>query len=294
VLGFRCQELVSSLQGEDSLILKNPKRKKIARWLLLIVILLGLYTIIEPYWLMDKTYVIVNQDIAEQFHNTKIILLTDIHHGPYFSISRVRGLVNKVNLEKPDMVMLGGDYVYRDAKFITPCFNELRNLKAPLGVYGVLGNHDHWTNPDLTRKRMAEAGITLTDNKAFWVLKDGARIKIGGVGDYYEDVQDVNPTINDVQKNDFVILLSHNPDYAELLKTDKVDLMFSGHTHGGQVTLFGFWAPLVPSSYGQKYRTGLVDLERFSIIVSNGIGTITPPVRFFARPQIVTVILKRK
>jgi uncharacterized protein len=282
------------LQGEDSLILKSPKRKIIARCLLLIVIILGLYTIIEPYWLMDKTYVIVNPDIPEKFHNTKIIFLSDIHHGPYFSISRVRNLVNKVNLENPDIILLDGDYVHRDAKFITPCFNELRNLKAPLGVYGVLGNHDHWTNPDLTRKRMAEAAITLADNRAFWVLKEGQKIKIGGVGDFYTDFQDLNPTISDVQKSDFVILLSHNPDYAELLKTDKVDLMLSGHTHGGQATLFGLWAPLVPSNYGQKYRTGLIDLERFKIIVSNGIGVITPPVRFFARPQIVTVILKRK
>jgi uncharacterized protein len=280
------------MQGDDSLTFKNLKKKKAI--ISLFFILIGFYVMIEPHWLMVKTYIIVNQDIPENFHNTKIIFLSDIHHGPYFSISRIRSLVNKVNLEKPDIILLGGDYVHRGAKYITPCFYELRNLKAPLGVYGVLGNHDHWTNPDLTRKRMAEAGIALTDNRAFWLWKDGERIKIGGVGDYYEDVQDINPTTSDAQKSDFVILLSHNPDYAEWLKTDKVDLMLSGHTHGGQVTLFGFWAPLIPSSYGQKYRTGLIDLERFKIIVSNGIGAITPPVRFFARPQIVTVILKRK
>jgi uncharacterized protein len=260
----------------------------------LFVIALGFYPFIEPYWLQNKTYLIVDQDIPPKFHNTKIIFLSDIHHGPFFNISRVRNLVKRVNLQKPDIILLGGDYVFREDKYIIPVFNELKNLKATMGIYGVLGNHDHWENADLTRERMAKAGIALADNKAFWINKDGERIKIGGVGDYLEDIQDLDPTIGDVRKNDFVMLLSHNPDYAERARTDKIDLMFSGHTHGGQVALFGLWAPLVPSIYGQKYRTGLVELHNFKIIISNGIGTITPPVRFFARPQIVIVILKTK
>ena len=260
----------------------------------MLLIALGLYPFIEPYWLEDKTYVVVNKDIPQKFHNSKVMFITDIHHGPYLDISRVRNLVNKVNLEKPDMILLGGDYAHRDPKYIRPCFDELKALRAPLGVYGVLGNHDHWEDAALTIERMTASGIMQLDNKALWVVKDGERIKFGGVGDYWEDTKDINPTIADVQKSDFVLLLSHNPDYAERVRTDKVDLMLSGHTHGGQATLFGLWAPSVPSEHGQKYRTGLVDLGTLKIIVSNGIGTITPPVRFFARPQIVTVILKRK
>jgi uncharacterized protein len=283
-----------SVQGEYSLILNGIKMIKIAGCLLLFLIMLGLYTIIEPYWLQDKLYVIVSQDIPEKFHNTKIVFLSDIHHGPYFSISRVKNLVDRVNAEKPDIVLLGGDYVYRGPKYITPCFEELKRLKAPLGIYGVLGNHDHWEDPDLTKKRMAESGIILADNKGFWVAKGAEKIKIGGVGDYYEDAQDIGPTIDDAKKNDFVILLSHNPDYAESIGPDRIDLIVSGHTHGGQVTLFGLWAPLLPSNHGQKYRTGLIDCGKYKLIVSNGIGTIKPPIRFFARPQIVTVILKRK
>jgi uncharacterized protein len=252
------------------------------------------YVFIEPHWLQEKAYEIADPDIPVKFNNTKIIFLSDIHHGPFFSISRVRDLVRRVNLQKPDIILLGGDYVHRDPKHIIPVFSELKNLKAPLGIFGVLGNHDHWEDANLTKEQMAKAGITLVDNKAFWISKDGEKTKIGGVGDYTEDVQNIDPTIGDVQKKDYVLLLSHNPDYAERLNTDKIDLMFSGHTHGGQVTLFGLWAPLVPSGYDQKYRTGLVDLHKLKIIISNGIGTITPPVRFFARPQIVVVVLKRK
>ena len=105
-------------------------------------------------------------------------------------------------------------------------------------------------------------------------------------------VQDINPTIKDTEKNDFVILLSHNPDYIEKLQSDKIDLMLSGHTHGGQITFFGLFAPLIPSAYGQKYRTGLVETVQTKLLVSNGIRKVTPPVRFFARPQINIVYLQ--
>ncbi|MGB9594408.1 MAG: metallophosphoesterase, partial [Anaerolineae bacterium] len=93
---------------------------------------------------------------------------------------------------------------------------------------------------------------------------------------------------------DFVILLSHNPDYAERLITRDIDLMLSGHTHGGQVTLFGLWAAAVPSAYGQKYRGGFVRTEHTLVYVTTGVGTITPPVRFWARPEVVLITLERR
>jgi predicted MPP superfamily phosphohydrolase len=198
-----------------------------------------------------------------------------------------------VNAENPDIILLGGDYVHRGDRYIIPCFNELKNLRAPLGIYGVLGNHDNRENAELTKKMMEESGIFQIDNKAFWIVKEGAKIKIGGVGDYIEDTQDLDPTLNGVGKGDFVILLSHNPDYAKTLDTDKIDLILSGHTHGGQITLAGLWAPIMNSTE-QKFRTGLIQLKNANMIVSNGVGTITPPVRFFARPQIVTIILKKE
>jgi hypothetical protein len=93
--------------------------------------------------------------------------------------------------------------------------------------------------------------------------------------------------------NDFVILVSHTPDFAENLKTDKIDLMLSGHTHGGEVTFFGLWAPYIPSDYGQKYRTGIIKTDKTTVLVSNGIGNTFLPIRFFARPQINIIDLEK-
>lgn len=266
------------------------------RFLLIFFLISGLlllYTFIEPYWLELKETNIVNKDLPASFENVKIVFVSDIHHGLFFSRARVRNLVQEVNKLNPDIILLGGDYVQGDPKYIQPCFKELKNLKAAIGKFGVLGNHDHWESAELTRKFAGEANIRLLDNKAEWVYKNGERIKIGGVGDVFEDIQDINPTTSDAGDRDFVILLSHNPDYAEEIKTHNVDLVLSGHTHGGQVTLFGLWAPVLPIE-NKKYRTGLVDTGYTKVIVSNGVGTITPPVRFFARPQINLIRLKSK
>jgi predicted MPP superfamily phosphohydrolase len=101
------------------------------------------------------------------------------------------------------------------------------------------------------------------------------------------------PALAGTGATDLVLLASHQPDFAEELQPGTVDLVLSGHTHGGQLTFFGLWAPRVNSDYGQKYRTGQVVTGVTTVIVSNGVGSIFPPFRFFARPQIVVITLKR-
>jgi predicted MPP superfamily phosphohydrolase len=140
---------------------------------------------------------------------------------------------------------------------------------------------------------MQAAGIVVLDNHAEWIVLGEERIRIGGVGDLWEDSQDLSATTDGVQDDDFVILLSHNPDYVEDIRTGAIDLVLSGHTHGGQLTLFGLWAPIVPSRFGQKYRSGIVRTPFTTAIISNGIGTITPPLRLFARPEIILIRLRR-
>jgi predicted MPP superfamily phosphohydrolase len=254
-------------------------------------LLLILYTFIEPYWLEVKVSKISNTDIPDEFSQFRIVFVSDIHLGPYFSRPRLAGVVRDINRLRPDLVVLGGDYILGGTKYVAPCFEELGLISAPFGIYAVLGNHDNWEATQLIKEAMHTRRITLIDNSALWILKQGKRIKLGGVGDYWTDEQDLTPTLRGVKENDFVILVSHNPDYCERLTTKKIDLVLCGHTHGGQVTFFGLFAPLLPTCTGQKYRTGLVKLDNTSVLISNGIGTVTPPMRFFARPQINLVIL---
>jgi len=265
--------------------------KRVMLLFFLIVFFAGVYVFLEPFFLQEKYIVFPHSNIPPQFRGTRIVFLTDIHHGPFFSKERLGRLVERVNDLHPHIVLLGGDYVHRSSHYIEHCFDELGNLETTLGSYGVLGNHDHWEDAALTRECMVKAGIRPIDNAAYWIGKDGGRIKVGGVGDYLEDVQDIEPMLDGVGDGDFTILVTHNPDYVEDMMTDKIDLVLAGHTHGGQVTFFGLWAPFTSSKFGQRYRTGIVETGRTRVIISNGIGTITPPVRFFARPQIIIIDL---
>lgn len=252
------------------------------------------YSLIEPFWLKNNYYTVANKKIPESFDNKKIVFISDIHHGRYLSIERVKRLVNRINLLSSDIIILGGDYVSNNPKYIRAVFAELGNLRAKIGVYGVLGNHDDYKNDNQTREAMRDAGIHILDNAGEWLGSGGERIRIGGVGDLWTEEQNLNPTLNETEPDDFVILVSHNPDYAESLPPNKIDLMFSGHTHGGQITFFGLYAPITMSDYGQKYLGGSIKKGETEIIITHGVGTSLLPMRFFARPGIEIVTLKNK
>ena len=99
--------------------------------------------------------------------------------------------------------------------------------------------------------------------------------------------------MKDLKKSNFAILVPHQPDYIEKINMDLIDLTLSGHTLGGQITFFGSWAPILHSIFSQKYRYGLIDSGKTKSFISSGIGTVILPFRFFCRPEIVIITLKR-
>jgi predicted MPP superfamily phosphohydrolase len=244
-------------------------------------------------------YACENPDLPSAFDGMRIAFVSDIHQGPYYTEQMVVQLVDRVNALGADLILLGGDYVTADTEYEQSCFSELARLRAPLGVFAVLGNNDYGRSdgpnpgPSLAIKAAADARIPLLYNQGTWLEKDGERIRLGGVADYRIGTSDEDPIIQDTTADDFVLLMSHNPDFSEDLPPDAVDLVLSGHTHGGQVTLFGAWGLFIPSNYGQKYRTGIVENDMTTVIVSNGIGTsATLPIRVCAPAQIVVVTLR--
>lgn len=260
---------------------------------ILLILVSLLYSFVEPYLIEEKVIIIEDSDVPDNFVDKKIIFVSDFHLDKFSSSERVADIVARVNRLNPDIIVLGGDYVTDEEEYLAPCFEELSKLKAPLGVYGVTGNHDSVASYRLTVKYMEKAGITPLENTAKWIEVNGEKIKLGGVKTSYGEISDAEPTTDNTEIDDFIILVSHNPDFAEDLHTNRIDLMLSGHTHGGQVTLFGLWAPYIPSDYGQKYLKGIVETNDIKVLVSNGIGTSALPIRFFARPQIDIIILKK-
>lgn len=248
---------------------------------------------VEPYLYDVNEVFLVSPDIPSSFVGKRIVFVSDIHNGPFFSRERVSDLATRINGLKPDIIFLGGDYATKDSISTLICFEELKSLEAPMGKYGVLGNHDYWEGGMEAIRDMNVAGITSLNNNGVWVYSGGERIRLGGVSDLWHGAPDPIPTINEANQSDYVILLSHNPDYAEKLQTNYVDIVLSGHTHGGQVTFFGLWVPYMPSEYGQKYRGGFAQTEYTSVYVTRGIGMTFLPIRFFARPEITVFTLKK-
>jgi len=285
------------------------KLKKITKGLFIIIvtgsILLG-YASLETRWVKITHVSIESPDVPRAFDRKRIVFVSDIHHGAALSIERVQKLVERVNDLQPDIIILGGDYVSLDEQYIKPVFSELRKLKSKYGVFGVMGNHDYFVNGDLSRKMMVLNGIKQCDNKSYWVKINKDSIKIGGVDDPGGSAPTIDSTVYDVKKKEFCILISHRPEYIKELKTDLIDLTLSGHTHGGQVTLFGLSAPILPSDNSswaslsltkesQKYSYGLTHPQpNMQSYVTSGIGTRSPHFRFFRRPKIAVLELNLK
>ncbi len=285
------------------------KLKKRTKWLFSIIIsgiVLLAYASLETRWVKITRVSIESSDIPRAFDGMRIVFVSDIHHGDALSIERVQKLVQRVNDLQPDIIILGGDYVSLDKRYVKPVFSELCKLKSKYGVFGVMGNHDYFVDGDLSRKMMEINGIKQCDNKSYWVKINKDSIKIGGVDDPSGSVPQIDSTISDVKKKDFCILISHRPDYIRELTTDRVDLTLSGHTHGGQVTFFGLWAPILPTENNlwasmaltresQKYCYGLTHpTATMQSYITSGIGTRSPHFRFFRRPEIAVLELKKK
>jgi len=252
----------------------------------------GVYPFLEAKWCRVTRRAVRLANLPGPFEGTTVAFLSDIHHGPYVPRSYVRDVVAMANALEPDIVALGGDYCHAGSRFVAPALEDLGGLRARLGRFAVLGNHDHWDGLAESKAGLERAGIPLLRNSGAWVEKGGKRLRVAGVGDLWTDRQDVSGAIGDeTTPDDAVVLLSHNPDVAENLRDPRVGLMLSGHTHGGQVYLPGYGAPIVPSAFGQKYLQGLVRGPACPVYISRGVGTVSPPVRLFCRPEIVLLTL---
>jgi uncharacterized protein len=257
----------------------------------------GVYPFLEAKWLRVVRRTITVPNLPPPFRGMTVALLADVHHGPFVPLAYVRHVVATTNALTPDIVALAGDYVHRHESYITPGINELGRLRATLGRFAVRGNHDNQNYhgsqnfQPLTRTALAEARLPDLSNTGIWLERSRTRLRICGVGDLWTDRQDLDAALGDATERDTTILLSHNPDFVETIRERRVGLVLSGHTHGGQVVVPGFGAPIVPSQYGQKYLAGLVQGPCCRVFVTRGAGTVTPPVRFLCRPEVVLITL---
>lgn len=218
-----------------------------------------------------------------------VAFVTDTHSGaPWNGLARLREIVEQTNALGADIIVLGGDYVYHGLANRRPTNAELAQvlgeLRAPQGVFAVLGNHDYWDDPGTIEQDFAARGIQVLSNRG--VTMGSGRWLIAGVSDYIETVPDVTAALQSRPAGAPVLFVSHVPDIFPELPSD-VNLTLSGHTHGGQVAIPWVGPVVVPSRYGTRYARGIFEESGRMLVVSAGLGTTGLPIRRGVPAEIV-------
>lgn len=223
----------------------------------------------------------------------RIAHLTDLHLGRLVSLDRIDQAVTAARGARPDLAVVTGDLVTDDVTRIRLVLQAVAGIGAPFGVLAAYGNHDaRWARRADAVDQAHRAGVELLVNDRRVLRRDGAAICVAGVADPVRGQPDLQAALAGVPAVVPRILLCHNPDYAEALPGEpRVDLMLSGHTHGGQVRLPLLGPPILPIHH-RKYAAGLVRGPRCPVYVSRGIGVIGLPVRLNCRPELALLTLQ--
>ena len=221
-----------------------------------------------------------------------IIHLTDIHHGLFTTLEEVQRAVQIANHLKPDLVALTGDYVTLSPAYIGPVARALGKLRARLGVFAVLGNHDFQVDADAMAKALLDQQIHVLRNNHCPIRTSSGTLWLVGVDDMWSSSDDLPSALESVPRRDAKILLCHNPRGIHQASDQGIDLVLSGHTHGGQVRL-----PVVSFLYrsklGRRFVEGWNRLGETQIYVNRGIGKVVVPVRLSCPPEIARIVLHR-
>ena len=236
--------------------------------------------------------IIESNQIPVSFDSYTIIFISDLHINSLIKedyFLKVSKIINEIS---PDLILLGGDYVDSNTENIDKAFLLLENI-AQTNTIAVLGNHDNWISNEKIKNKLHGINISTLENSFVRLKKNSNEIVISGLADDFSDSIDIDRALSGVRKDEFCILLSHTPEpYMKIKDEQRVDIMLSGHTHGGQVTFFGLWAPILPLR-NKTYWRGTYSSKINQLLITNGIGVYRYPIRIFARPTIEKIILKR-
>jgi predicted MPP superfamily phosphohydrolase len=248
---------------------------------------------------------IVRQDFflprwPERLNGFTVALLSDFHYDPYFSVHPLRAAVAMVDALRPDLIVLTGDFVTaplvgdeRKAAFAAePCARLLRQMTAPHGLWAIMGNHDDNTDRRHVTHALQAESIQVLANQSEAIEHDGARFWLAGVNDVLSRTADLTKTLHPVPPGEAVILLAHEPDFADEASRFPIDLQLSGHSHGGQVRI-----PLLPPLYlpamAKKYVLGRYHVGPLMLYTNAGLGTVGVPMRLNCPPEITLLTLRR-
>lgn len=222
----------------------------------------------------------------------RIAMVADFHFDELQEGELIDQCVKKINAQNPDLIVLCGDYVSHDKEPVEALTLHLAKLKAPLGVFAVLGNHDHWAGAQDISAQLTKAGIQVLRNQAETLSYQHTPFQLAGLGSVWVGSANYKTALPlSTASSPPVILAVHEPDFFDRVCSDpRLVLQLSGHTHGGQVCAPFYGALLLPR-WGKNYISGLYRRHDSHIYVTRGVGTLSPHVRFCCPPEISLITL---
>lgn len=250
---------------------------------------------VEPHWLAVERVALTLPRLPRAFDGLTLVQLSDLHLGPVpsldTSLQMVQAAIRTAIELQPGLIAVTGDFVRRTG-WEESLLEALRPLSAPLGVFGVRGNHDWYRGVEHVTALAAAAGLRMLVNESAVVQRDGESLFIAGVDDLYGQHQDLGRALAEVPRGAAVILLAHEPDFADTAALDdRIVLQLSGHSHGGQVRVPLLEATWLPR-YGQKYPAGRYQIGGLQLYTNRGIGVVGPAIRFNCRPEVTLFTLR--
>lgn len=236
----------------------------------------------------------------ERLNGFTVAMLSDFHYDPYFSVHPLRAAIAMVNRLHPDLIALTGDFVSvplvgdetKAAFAAEPCARLLRQMTAPHGLWAVMGNHDDATDAEHVTHALQAENIRVLANQSEPIEQDGSRFWLAGVNDVISGTADLSKTMHGVPAGEPVILLAHEPDFADEASQYPIDLQLSGHSHGGQIRI-PFLPPLYLPELAKKYVWGTYHVGPLTLHTSAGLGTIGIPMRLNCPPEVTVLTLRR-
>lgn len=240
-----------------------------------------------------RRYTIGHPQVPAAFDGFHIAFASDFHLESKYKYRHLQNTVRALQEEQPDLLLLVGDY-QEGCEYIEPLFTALGQVNPPYGAYAVLGNNDYERCTNEIRRAMKQNGINLLEHELDTLTRDGQNLILAGVANGFDLKRYATSPTARLKEEDYVILITHTPDYTEDTDITHTDLALAGHTHGGQVTLFGLIVPETGSKYGRRFLTGLnYNTRGIPVITSNGLGTSRKNIRTGARSDVMVVTLKR-
>lgn len=227
--------------------------------------------------------------LPKKLDGFRLVHLSDIHHSPFTGLEHIENAINIANDLKPDMFVLTGDYVSHEVEYIEPVAEVLGELESEYGTFACLGNHDHWTDAEAVTNSLRANGIKVLINEGFRFTANDVSFWLCGVDDYMLKQTDLNAALHGSFPDEMKMLLAHNPIIVRQAMKYNVDVMFSGHTHGGQINVRDKEKKILPKR--RKPKSGLYRRKNTQIYVTRGIGTVVLPVRYQCPPEISLITL---